>query len=184
MVKKLRVWGLILLSIIVISYVWADLYVNAVYYASHCPHSGGSNPLLVEVSKHIEDLESPNYKQTGISYQLDGTPEILSDKYELAIEQAITGDTKVKGQKVIAIFSSPTFNQWFVFNNSGRIIAYYKGYSNGIQQGQISLKSRQKYLDELNKTLNNINTSQHTRPRINLQWLYNLLNYWRFHPRG
>ena len=125
MVKKLRVWGLILLSIIVISYVWADLYVNAVYYASHCPHSGGSNPLLVEVSKHIEDLELPNYKKTKIRYDLDGRPSILSDKYKLIIIQAGTDEIKGKEKKVEVGFSDLTFDQWFIFNNSGRMIAYY-----------------------------------------------------------
>ena len=191
MVKKLVAIGVAIVFLVFMGAIWQNINSNAVYYAVHCPHEQETRPILVEVCNHIwsvdgPDLKAPDIEKTGVSYDIDWRVKyqtIHNDKYNLMLAKSNVdkniyasfdtdyGDPDKEGKERV-----------LVFNPSGKLIAITTNDEHGGEKKErLSLQSKEEYLRKIDRTLDEIIVSQPNQsPKINLQWIYNLLNYKRF----
>ncbi|KSU12094.1 hypothetical protein LMG8526HA_01396 [Lactococcus lactis] len=187
MVRKLVIIGVSFLLLIIIGYSKLNLNNYSVYYATHCPHVKEADPVLVEICNHIwsingPDLKSPDYRKTGIQYIEDWRVKyqaIWNDKYDLRLAKSN------EDKNIYADFytyykdpdKGPTIKS-LIFNSSGKFIRFTDDEE---REEILSSESKKEYFMMIDKTLDAILVAQaNDSPKINLQALYNSLNYWRF----
>ncbi|MFV8064713.1 MULTISPECIES: hypothetical protein [Streptococcus] len=181
MIKK----NLIIISAIVLSlcslvlalYAWFNIASHSVYYAHHMPHAKGTNPELVMTIKYLGNIRIPEDK--GLRVDLDGNNILIKDE-----KYAISYDYSFKDKKIITILyltddsieyslSSRTGN--FVFSNDTD--KWDK--KNETWKDNTSDKTQKESDDLINQVLSPIIEHQE-RPKVNLQWLFNMIYQGQF----
>ncbi len=81
MLKKvfLSVFVVVLVSAFCLGYGALNLKMNSVYYAQRTPHKVGVEPVLMEVTRNLDWIYTPDIK--GIKYDYDGYRNIYNKKY-------------------------------------------------------------------------------------------------------
>ena len=182
MVRKLIMIGVCFLGIMIIGYSAMNLHNYGVYYAFNIPHSKNRVPILTEVFNSTELLKEPNYKKTGIRYKIDWSwrrepSYIFNDDLKLeAYQGSMVPKDSNRGYSVD--FDTGNNSIRGIFDSDGKLFLCTVS-SDYNQKIDLSFDLEKSILDKTNRTMNEIGHIQ-TRPQINLQWIYNLFNYWRF----
>ena len=166
-----------LCSLILAIYIWFNLAIHSVYYAHRMPHAKGTNPELVMTIKYLSNIRMPEDK--GIRIDQDGNNILIKDE-----QYAISYDYSFKDKKIITILyftddpieyslSSKTGN--FVFSSD---TAKWDE-KNETWKDNTSVKTKKESDDLINQVLSPIIQYQE-RPKVNLQWLFNIIYQGQF----
>ena len=143
-------------------YAYSNLKYYSVYYAQQMPHKEGTEPDLVMLLENMGSIYTP--KIEGIRYDDDGMNSIVRNIEGKESIFSASGD--------YLMFHSGTDNH-YLFDEVFRIQSAFDEHYNDIEFNQ------QLVLDEIRETAQPILDVQ-PKPRINLQWLFNLLYQDRF----
>ncbi|WP_259764891.1 hypothetical protein [Lactococcus lactis] len=163
----------------------------SVYYAQHLPHKGGTNPVMVAVFNNMEYIYMPNeqpYDAAGIRkmknnnkeevyFQVDDIRDpgyISIGRGENMTAELSNGEDDHGFGYSLNVFNGPLYN----FSSNGTLVSMgspgYAGYTRTPDQ-----KSKRLLNEKLNEMYGQI-VAYRQVPKINLQWIYNIFNYWRF----
>ena len=166
-----------LCSLILAIYIWFNIAIHSVYYAHRMPHAKGTNPELVMTIKYLGNIRIPEDK--GLRVDLDGNNILIKDE-----QYAISYDYSFKDKKIITILyftddsieyslSSRTGN--FVFSSD---TAKWDE-KNETWKDNTSVKTKKESDDLINQVMSPIIQYQE-RPKVNLQWLFNMIYQGQF----
>ena len=143
-------------------YAYSNLKYYSVYYAQQMPHKEGTEPDLVMLIENMSSIYTPEIE--GIRYDDDGMNSIARNIEGMESIFSASGD--------YLMFHSVTDNH-YLFNKAFRIQSAFDEHYNDIEFNQ------QLVLDEIRETVQPILDVQ-PKPRINLQWLFNMKYQDRF----
>ncbi|MFZ7333171.1 hypothetical protein [Streptococcus pluranimalium] len=166
-----------LCSLVLAIYIWFNLAIHSVYYAHRMPHAKGTNPELVMTIKYLGNIRMPEDK--GIRIDQDGNNILIKDE-----QYAISYDYSFKDKKIITILyftddpieyslSSKTGN--FVFSSD---TAKWDE-KNETWKDNTSVKTKKESDDLISQVMSPIIQYQE-RPKVNLQWLFNMIYQGQF----
>lgn len=141
-------------------YTYCNLKFNSVYYAQHIPHNEGTETYLVMLVKNVGWIYTP--KIDNIIYD-DGTNDIINTKSKSFLTKSLGNFLYDKDNMTVG------FNSTFIFED----VSYFSEEAKKIKLMNHKLNER------LRKIFSSI-MKVHTKPFINLQWLFNLLYRSRF----
>lgn len=141
-------------------YTYCNLKFNSVYYAQHIPHNEGTETYLVMLVKNVGWIYTP--KIDNIIYD-DGTNDIINTKSKSFLTKSLGNFLYDKDNMTVG------FNSTFIFED----VSYFSEEAKKIKLMNHKLNER------LRKIFSAI-MKVHTKPFINLQWLFNLLYRSRF----
>ncbi|WP_083378448.1 hypothetical protein [Varibaculum massiliense] len=151
-----------------VGYGFVNLKSNSVYYAQRTPHKVEVEPVLMEVTRNLDWIYTPDIK--GIRYDYDGYRNIYNNKYG-----------RDEGANFAYLFSEEysyddgNFSL-YTFDKRFRLISVWN---------QKTLKSSSKPVDvsavkrDIFRTVQPVVDAQ-PEPLINLQWIYDWVNKDRF----
>ena len=171
MVKKifLSVFVVVLVGVVWFGYGALNLKKNSVYYAQHTPHREGVEPVLMEVTRNLDWIYTPDIK--GIKYDYDGSRTIYNENYQ-------------DGEK-LAIFSFSSDPRYLYCSEKFIIYAFDDHFKllSAIdrKEGKISIKeiNHTELIREMYRVVQPVIDAQ-PEPFINLQWVYDWVNKERF----
>ena len=143
-------------------YAYSNLKYYSVYYAQQMPHKEGTEPDLVMLLENMGSIYTP--KIEGIRYDDDGMNSIARNIEGKESIFSASGD--------YLMFHSGTDNH-YIFDEVFRIQSAFDEHYNDIEFNQ------QLVLYEIRETVQPVLDVQ-PKPRINLQWLFNMKYQDRF----
>jgi len=170
--KKYIITFFVSLAILFTSYMYSliNLNQNAIYYSNHIQHSKEKNPELTMVVSHLERIKLPSNQDYKIN--LDGHGDIIYKN------NLILGFNVAENEDLISLMGSN------LLNNNGYIYYYYKdgkylyAENNKTWKKDYSNVRKQEAIQTVSKIINPIVKVQ-SKPRINLQWLFD----WKYKDR-
>ena len=182
----------IILLFIALIYVWLNLGKYSVYYAQHLPHKIGTNPVLVAVFNNYDSLYIPKFNfdtnsapfgQYEIFYHmstLHGRWISVSDRENKELEYTLgNGQDSMYSLDVLKPKQGKPDTYNFLGNGILSSVIYYDSPNS---KGRIEHSDKED-IEDSDKILSTMygNIVSHRQvPKINLQWLYNLLNERKF----
>ena len=171
MLKKvfLSVFVVVLVGVVWFGYGALNLKKNSVYYAQHTPHSKGVEPVLMEVTRNLDWIYTPDIK--GIKYDYDGSRTIYNENYQ-------------DGAK-LAIFSFSSDPRYLYCSEKFIIYAFDDHFkllsATDRQERTISIKeiNQTELIREIYRVVQPVVDAQ-SEPLFNLQWVYDWVNKDRF----
>ena len=170
-----------LCSLILAIYAWFNIASHSVYYAHHMPHAKGTNPELVMTIKYLGNIRIPEDK--GLRVNLDGNNNLIKDgayiveyNYEFEDNRIITlrySLDNVNSNSNEYSYSSRTGN--FVFSSD---TAKWDE-KNETWKDNTSVKTKKESDDLISQVMSPIIQYQE-RPKVNLQWLFNMIYQGQF----
>lgn len=166
--KKIALVMIGLLFIVIMAasaFIEGNLIDYSVYYASHLPHRKGRHPAPILILENVEGLEyfdkqrDPNYE-----FDFDGAPRISNDKYGL---------TLFTDGIVFVEYSTPSTDYKFGAREKLHSVFSYnkeKTKMTSIDINQVNRKQLWKKIDNFLKPF----IDNQPKPKINLQWLFNM----------
>ena len=142
-------------------YAYSNLKYYSVYYAQQMPHKEGTEPDLVMLLENMGSIYTP--KIEGIRYDDDGNNAIENTKTETVLSNSM-GNFLYHKNRVTVDFDS-TFRFFHVTDLSG------EQPKKEINEAEIKQEIREVFAPVIDAQ---------PKPRINLQWLFNLLYQDRF----
>ncbi len=136
-------------------YVAYNLSHYAGYYVQQLPRKEGTNPEMVIVLRHLNDIEKPT--TNNLSYDFDGNGAIL-------LANSVT-----LSQGINILLWNQNENKKYTFNNLGEFSFYY---TNNIGEKKYDSQYQKEAELLLDKILPPILEAQ-PKPKINLQNLFN-----------
>ncbi|MDG4963336.1 hypothetical protein OGZ33_03645 [Lactococcus lactis] len=177
----------IILLFIALIYVWLNLGKYSVYYAQHLPHKVGTNPVMVAVFNNLDAIYIPNANydvpfggvrvktsEGDIDYRFEGLKNNDISVFKKG-ELSFSLKPEAGGLDLIDFATPYTYN----FNSKGEFISVT--YSE--ETTPKTIKPTLQYIIIVKEKLNEMYgfiVSHRQASKINLQWIYNLFNYWRF----
>ncbi|WP_257589840.1 hypothetical protein [Lactococcus lactis] len=168
-------------------YIWLNLGKYSVYYAQHLPHKVGTNPVMVAVFNNLDAIYIPNANydvpfggvrvktsEGDIDYRFEGLKDNDISVFKKG-ELSFSLKPEAGGLVLIDFVTPYTYN----FNSKGEFISVT--YSE--ETTPKTIKPTLQYIIIVKEKLNEMYgfiVSHRQAPKINLQWIYNLFNYWRF----
>ncbi|KSU19496.1 hypothetical protein LMG9449_0727 [Lactococcus lactis subsp. lactis] len=168
-------------------YIWLNLGKYSVYYAQHLPHKVGTNPVMVAVFNNLDAIYIPNANydvpfggvrvktsEGDIDYRFEGLKNNDISVFKKG-ELSFSLKPEAGGLDLIDFVTPYTYN----FNSKGEFISVT--YSE--ETTPKTIKPTLQYIIIVKEKLNEMYgfiVSHRQAPKINLQWIYNLFNYWRF----
>jgi len=168
-------------------YIWLNLGKYSVYYAQHLPHKVGTNPVMVAVFNNLDAIYIPNANydvpfggvrvktsEGDIDYRFEGLKNNDISVFKKG-ELSFSLKPEAGGLVLIDFVTPYTYN----FNSKGEFISVT--YSE--ETTPKTIKPTLQYIIIVKEKLNEMYgfiVSHRQAPKINLQWIYNLFNYWRF----
>ncbi|KSU12099.1 hypothetical protein LMG8526HA_01392 [Lactococcus lactis] len=178
----------VILSLVVLFQGWVNLGKYSVYYAQHLSHKAGTNPVMVAVFNNMEYIYLPNEQ----SYAAAGIRKIKNNNKDEIYFQA--EDIRDPGN--ITIWAGEKLKLYFYKGGWGYILSDFNGpkynfASNGkfisvtpaTETAPETIKPTPQDTIVVNEQLNEMYgqiVAHRQVPKINLQWLYNLLNERKF----
>ena len=171
MLKKvfLSVFVVVLVSAFCLGYGALNLKMNSVYYAQRTPHKVGVEPVLMEVTRNLDWIYTPDIK--GIKYDYDGSRTIYNENYQ-------------DGEK-LAIFSFSSDPRYLYCSEKFIIYAFDDHFkllsATDRQERKISIKeiNQTELIREIYRVVQSVVDAQ-PEPLFNLQWIYDWVNKDRF----
>ena len=140
-------------------YTYCNLKFNSVYYAQHIPHKEGTETDLVMLVKNVGWIYTP--KIDNIIYD-DGTNDIINTKSKSFLTKSLGSFLYDKDNMTVG------FNSTLDLRTS---VIFQKKQKNQVNESQIKREIKEDFSSIM---------KVHTKPFINLQWLFNLLYRSRF----
>lgn len=144
-------------------YIVYNLSHYAGYYVQQLPRRDGTNPELVIVMTHLDDIERPATHK--LAYDLDGNGAIIFD------------NSVILSHRVDLDLWSTNDNQRYVFGSKNGQFSYY--YTDDIDNPNFDKQYQKEAELLLNKIIPPILEAQ-PKPHINLQKLFNQKYHKRF----
>ena len=142
-------------------YAYSNLKYYSVYYAQHMPHKEGTEPDLVMLIENMGSIYTP--KIEGIRYDDDGGNAIENTKSETVLSDAMGNFLYLKYHITIGFDS--TFRLHHVSDFTG------EQPKREIHEDEIKQEIREVFAPVIDAQ---------PKPRINLQWLFNMKYQDRF----
>ena len=171
MLKKvvLSVFMGFIVFVLGVGYVFFNLKSDSVYYAQRTPHKAGMEPVLMEVTRNLDWIYTPDIK--GIKYDYDGSRTIYNNKY--------------KDGKKLVLFSFSSDPRYLYCDENIVVYGFNEHFqltgASDRQAREISPKdiNRAELIREIYKAVQPVIDAQ-PEPLINLQWIYDWVNKDRF----
>lgn len=168
-------------------YIWLNLGKYSVYYAQHLPHKVGTNPVMVAVFNNLDAIYIPNANydvpfggvrvktsEGDIDYRFEGLKNNDISVFKKG-ELSFSLKPGAGGLDLIDFVTPYTYN----FNSKGEFISVTSSEETTPKTIKPTLQDIIIVKEKLNEMYGFI-VSHRQAPKINLQWIYNLFNYWRF----
>jgi hypothetical protein len=168
-------------------YIWLNLEKYSVYYAQHLPHKAGTNPVMVVVFNNLDAIYIPNANydvpfggvrvktsEGDIDYRFEGLKNNDISVFKKG-ELSFSLKPGAGGLDLIDFVTPYTYN----FNSKGEFISVTSSEETTPKTIKPTLQDIIIVKEKLNEMFGFI-VSHRQAPKINLQWIYNLFNYWRF----
>lgn len=169
MVKKVFLSGFV---VVIVGVVWfgygvLNLKKSSVYYAQHTPHSEGVEPVLMELTRNLDWIYTPDIK--GIRYGYDGNNIIYN--------------TDSNGKTAaFTYYSSELYRYYdkgdltYVFDENFKIVRVYNGKTPKYSDGSVDISAVKREIFRVVQPV----IDAHPEPLINLQCIYDWVNKDRF----
>ncbi|WP_429247548.1 hypothetical protein ACQSL2_05480 [Lactococcus lactis subsp. lactis] len=177
----------IIFLFVALIYVWLNLGKYSVYYAQHLPHKAGTNPVMVAVFNNLDAIYIPNANydvpfggvrvktsEGDIDYRFEGLKNNDISVFKKG-ELSFSLKPGAGGLDLIDFVTPYTYN----FNSKGEFISVTSSEETTPKTIKPTLQDIIIVKEKLNEMYGFI-VSHRQAPKINLQWIYNLFNYWRF----
>lgn len=177
----------IIFLFVALIYVWLNLGKYSVYYAQHLPHKAGTNPVMVAVFDNLDAIYIPNANydvpfggvrvktsEGDIDYRFEGLKNNDISVFKKG-ELSFSLKPGAGGLDLIDFVTPYTYN----FNSKGEFISVTSSEETTPKTIKPTLQDIIIVKEKLNEMYGFI-VSHRQAPKINLQWIYNLFNYWRF----
>lgn len=151
-------------------YIHHNLSTYFIYYAKHIPHAEGTNPEMVFILDHLDDMEESSIK--GLRYDTDGYNAIIKDDSFSIRQGAFITSAKYE----ISIYKGTDEEMYrlYFFDKSGKFYSYYYQKADVgkdvYDKSDIRKQEAQRYVDEV---INPIVEKMEIKPKVNLQWWFN-----------
>ena len=170
MLKKviLSVFIGFIVVVLALGFVFFNLKSNSVYYAQHTPHKVGVEPVLMEVTRNLDWIYSPDIK--GIKYDYDGYRNIYNNKYG-----------RDEGANFAYLFSEEysyddgNFSL-YTFDKRFRLISVWNEKTLEFTSKPVDVSAVKR---DIFRVVQPVIDAQ-PEPLINLQWIYDWVNKDRF----
>ncbi|WP_288291248.1 hypothetical protein [uncultured Varibaculum sp.] len=170
MLKKviLSVFIGFIVVVLALGFVFFNLKSNSVYYAQHTPHKVGVEPVLMEVTRNLDWIYSPDIK--GIKYDYDGYRNIYNNKYG-----------RDEGANFAYLFSEEysyddgNFSL-YTFDKRFRLISVWNEKTLEFTSKPVDVSAVKR---DIYRVVQPVIDAQ-PEPLINLQWIYDWVNKDRF----
>ena len=169
MVKKvfLSVFVVVLVGVVWFGYGALNLKKNSVYYAQHTPHKVGVEPVLMEVTRNLDWIYTPDIK--GIKYDYDGN-NIIYNSNSVGRDTAFT--YYPRGEYEYYDSGSLTYS----FDNRFKLIDVWNQRTLKISDEPVDVSAVKR---DIFRVLQPVVDAQ-SAPLFNLQWVYDWVNKDRF----
>ena len=157
-----------ILIVLGVGYGFFNLKSNSVYYAQRTPHKAGVEPVLMEVTRNLDWIYTPDIK--GIKYDYDGYRNIYNNKYG-----------RDEGANFAYLFSE----EYSYDDGNFSLYTFDKRFKLISVWNQKTLKSSSEPVDvsavkrDIYRVVQPVIDAQ-PEPLINLQWIYDWVNKDRF----
>ena len=154
--------------VLALGFVFFNLKSNSVYYAQRTPHKAGVEPVLMEVTRNLDWIYSPDIK--GIKYDYDGYRNIYNNKYG-----------RDEGANFAYLFSEEysyddgNFSL-YTFDKRFRLISVWNEKTLEFTSKPVDVSAVKR---DIYRVVQPVIDAQ-PEPLINLQWIYDWVNKDRF----
>ena len=151
-----------------LGYGFVNLKSNSVYYAQRTPHKAGMEPVLMEVTRNLDWIYTPDIK--GIKYDYDGYRNIYNNKYG-----------RDEGANFAYLFSEEysyddgNFSL-YTFDKRFRLISVWNEKTLEFTSKPVDVSAVKR---DIYRVVQPVIDAQ-PEPLINLQWIYDWVNKDRF----
>ena len=163
----LSVFVVVLGGVVWFGYGVLNLKENSVYYAQHTPHKVGVEPVLMEVTRNLDWIYTPDIK--GIRYGYDGNNIIYN--------------TDSNGKTAaFTYYSSELYRYYdkgdltYVFDENFKIVRVYNDKTLKYSYGSVDVSVVKR---DIFRVVQPVVDAQ-PEPFFNLQWVYDWVNKERF----
>ena len=170
MLKKvfLSVFVVVLVSAFCLGYGALNLKMYSVYYAQRTPHKVGVEPVLMEVTRNLDWIYTPDIK--GIKYDYDGYRNIYNKKYGKTEAASLAYYFREEYLYDDGNFLLYTFDKRF------RLISVWNVKTLEFTSRPVDVSAVKR---DIFRVVQPVIDAQ-SKPVINLQWIYDWINKERF----
>lgn len=154
--------------VLALGFVFFNLKSNSVYYAQHTPHKVGVEPVLMEVTRNLDWIYSPDIK--GIKYDYDGYRNIYNKKYGKDEAASLAYYFREEYLYDDGNFFLYTFDKRF------RLISVWNVKTSEFTSKPVDVSAVKR---DIYRVVQPVIDAQ-PEPLINLQWIYDWVNKDRF----
>ncbi len=168
--------GIAILAIAIIFLVSGFVYIQhnlstyCIYYAKHIPHTEGTNPEMVFILDHLDDMEESTIE--GLRYDTDGNNSIINEKNSLILIQSSSSESVQYEAHAEGTYEE--YYRTYQFDKSGKFYSYYYQkadvWKDVYDKSDTRKQEAQGYVDEV---INPIVDKMEIKPKVNLQWWFN-----------
>lgn len=162
-------------------YAWFNIAIHSVYYAHRMPHAKGTNPELVMTIKYLGNIRIPEDK--GLRVNLDGNNILIKNagyvvKYDYEFE-----DNRIITLRYSLDNMNSNSNEYSYSTRTGNFV-FSRDTAKWDKKTETwkdntSVKTKKESDDLINQILIPIIHYQE-RPKVNLQWLFNMIYQGQF----
>ncbi|WP_259764892.1 hypothetical protein [Lactococcus lactis] len=186
------------LSLVVLFNGWVNLGKYSVYYAQHLPHKAGTNPVMVAVFNNLDAIYIPNanYNVPFGGAEVKTTKDTISYFFEplkasyIYVEKSSTADPTLvfeqsRSSNYVYCIKNITdgYSYSYYFTGKGELKAKTKALYTYTSYDEIAcplIKQDFSQIKFFQNELYGTIVAHRQIPKINLQWIYNLLNERKF----